>query len=283
MGLLEQLNAGAVLDRQSISFTVDAAGSGSFAIGSAAILLNIANSQACRLRLYDDVASRDNASEINRSFITSSVEQNIALVADISMSAVGEYAIDPTLYSVSEDKNLYYRIDEIGNTPTIRITSFLLEDDSVVLPNPSKRTLTSISALLGPGELSSGSLTTAPETPKIFLLVSASLDSGDFARIRLYNKFSSIEDSSEKSRPFSTEPSASVGLIVDAVITGSIGSGILHFSPKIVGVNLNNLQTDLLDTQVDGQNEMYYILQNASSSGAPVTITTSLHIFAIED
>jgi hypothetical protein len=128
--------------------------------------------------------------------------------------------------------------------------------------------------------MSSGSVS-GDEIPRTFLLVSASLDDGDFGRIRLYNKYSSIEDESEKTRPFSTEPSESVGLIVDAVITGS--EGVLYFSPKLVGANLNNLQSNLLESQVDGDKEIYYILQNASSSGAPVTITTSLHIFAIED
>jgi hypothetical protein len=277
MGLLEQINAGAILNRQSISFTVDAIGSGSFEVGSAAILLNIANSQPCRLRLYDNEASRDDASEVSRPFTSAYVEQNIALVADVSMSSIGNYSLDPALYSVSEDKNLYYRIDQVGNTPTISITTFLLEDDTIVLPTPNKRTF-AITDTLGPGEMSSGSVS-GDEIPRTFLLVSASLDDGDFGRIRLYNKYSSIEDESEKTRPFSTEPSESVGLIVDAIITGSVGGGILHFSPKIIGANLNNLQTG----QVDGENEIYYILENANSSGGPVTITTSLHLFAIED
>jgi hypothetical protein len=282
MGLLEQLNADAILDRQSIQFTVDSIGYGYVEVGSAAILLNIANSQPCRLRFYDDAASRDDVEEINRAFITSSVGQNISLVADLSMSAVGTYPLDPALYSVSEDKNLYYRIDQVGNTPVIRLTTFLLEDDSVVLPTPSKRTLDPITATLDAGELDSGSIDGAT-IPKIFILVSASLDDGSFGRLRLYNKLSSINDSTEKSRPFVTEPSASTGLIVDAVITGSVGSGILNFSPKIIGANLNNLQTDLLSSQVDGENEIYYILQNVNSSGGPVTITTSIHLFAIED
>jgi hypothetical protein len=282
MGLLEQINAGAVLDRQTISFTVDANGSGSFEVGSAAILLNISNSQPCRLRLYDDEASRDVTAEINRPFTSSFVEQNIALVADISMSNLGNYSLDPVLYSVSQDKNLYYRIDEVGNTPTLSITTFLLEDDRVVLPTPSKRTLNPITATLDVGELDSGSIT-GDEIPKIFILVSASLDDGAFGRIRLYNKASSLDNTTEKSRPFSTEPPASVGLIVDAVITGSVGGGILHFSPKIIGANLENLQTDLLSSQVDGQKEIYYILENTNTSGGSVTITTSLHIFAIED
>jgi hypothetical protein len=282
MGLLQQINAGAILDRESISFAVNAIGSGSIEIGSAAILLNISNSQPCRLRLYDDVASRDNVTEISRPFTSSFVEQNIALVADVSMSSIGNYPIDPALYSVSQDKNLYYRIDEVGNTPTITIRKFLLEDDRIILPLPNKRTIDTITATLDAGELDSGSIG-AIEIPKVFILVSASLDAGDFGRIRLYNKFSSIEDESEKSRPFSSEPSASTGLIVDAIITGSVGSGILHFSPKIIGANLNNLQSDLLSSQVDGQSEIYYILENVNTSGGPVTITTSLHLFAIED
>lgn len=288
MGLREQLEQEATLDRQTISFTSDMSGVGYVNIGSVATLLTIESNEPCRVRLYDTSASRDNGAEIARSFDDYDVGQNISLVADISMSAAGTYALDPTPFSVSLNGNgdLYYRITDMGTPPTIQITRYLLEDTSVTLTVPNRRNLPNISANLGPGGISSGSIS-LDTIPRTYLLVSASVDAGagKFARLRLYRISNSINNSSEKSRPFHVEPSASVSIVMDAIITGSEE---LYFSPKLIGANLQNMTNNLSNmvnnsALISGENEIYYILENVNTIGGVVNLSVNLHVFSIED
>jgi hypothetical protein len=63
-------------------------------------------------------------------------------------------------------------------------------------------------------------------------------------------------------------------------------SQVTYFVPKIIGANLQNAGADLNITRTDrnkmaGNNELYYILQNVSSVSSAVT--TSLHVFSLED
>jgi hypothetical protein len=48
-----------------------------------------------------------------------------------------------------------------------------------------------------------------------------------------------------------------------------------------MGTNLNTIRTDR--SAIMGVNELYYIIQNVSSSGGAVPVTASLHVFALED
>jgi hypothetical protein len=109
-------------------------------------------------------------------------------------------------------------------------------------------------------------------------------DVSHLARIRLYNNNSVFSNITEMSRSFSTE-TTDTSLIVDAILSGS---GTTHFSPKIIGSNLENLGTNLnliqgSAQQLAGENELYYILQNASSTPGAVTINAFLHVFSLEN
>lgn len=295
MGLFEQIKAGAVLRRENISFVANVGGSGSVSLGSVYSIMSIQSTLPCRLRLYDTEASRDDSTESSRTFGNTNVPNNITLIGDFSMSLEGNYPIDPMLYGVSDDLStrlVYYKVDPAGITPTITIKRFLLDDRDIV-PNvltsydiDNRRTLPVISAQLSPSGLSSGSLINS-EIPTTYLLISASLTaSGQIARLRLYNNSSSINNTSEKTRPFATEPAQSIGLITDLVLTSS--AGITYFNPKIVGSNLQNMGTNLQITKtsnefISGENELYYILENVNSSGGAVWIGAQLNVYSLED
>lgn len=293
MGLIEQIRDGASLKRSTIVLNTDVTGSGSVNLGATYAILNVGTSTPCRLRLYENEVSRDNQTEKNRSFGLTNITTSIALVGDFSMSAANtSYQVDPVLYGVvtnPSDQLTYYRIDDAISPPIIYLTTYLLEDRAVTAGvnksyvTENRRTLPNIMANLAADATASGVLTNST-IPTTYLLVSASLsDSSHYARLRLYNVSSSLADNDELKRQFRNEPSASTGLIVDAILTGSVTT---YFIPKIIGANLNNMGTNLVLTdldrgKMDGSNELYYHLENKGPS--TVDITASLHVYALEE
>lgn len=289
MGLSEHIRLGADLRRYTTVLQTSPSGSGSVELGSSYILLGVGTDIPCRLRIYDNISSLNNSVEKTRTFGNNNVPDDIALVTDISMSTADErFSIDPTPYGVVENpvsKLSYYKIDNVGVGvyPTVTFYTFLLEDADVLTSN--RKNLPDISAILTTTAISSGSILST-DIPTTYLMVSASVQpAAARARLRLYTNSQSLYNSSEISRSFSTESSANTGLIVDAIITGS---NVMYFVPKIIGANLQNVSTDLNDLRGSnslllGDNEIYYILQNVSVSGATFAITASTHIFSIED
>jgi hypothetical protein len=293
MGLAEHVRAGARLTRDVVIIN-DVSGSGSINLGATYTLINIQSNQNCRFRLYDNQSSRDNATEINRTFGNTNVPAPIALIGDFSMSAGQNYSIDPVLFGHADNFNnplSYYRVSP--SSSIIQVTRFLLENNNfpprvgTAYTEDNRRRLSTITGTsLGPNDIQSGVLTTVGDTiPKTYMLVSASLqDATQIARLRLYSISGSVNDASEQSRIFSVEPSSSVRLIADMILSGSETT---YFSPKIIGVNTENLSNDLNDIrnteQINGLNEIYYIIQNVSSSGLPVTINAKLYVYALED
>lgn len=295
MGLFEQIKDGAVLKRENIAFSADVGGTGTVALGSVYALLSIQTTAPCRLRLYDTQASRDDATESSRTFGDTNIPNNIALVADISMSAVGTYTIDPVLYGATDDvttKLSYYRVNPPGITPSIVIKRFLLDDRNIV-PNPqasyeidNRRTLPAISETLAYAQSGSGSISNSI-IPTTYLLISASLtNSNQIARLRLYNQSSSINNESEKTRLFAIEPSQSIGLIVDMILSSSVNP--TYFVPKIIGSNLQNVGTNLQIAKINnsliaGEKELYYILENVEVGSPSETIEVKLNVYSLEE
>lgn len=294
MGLLEQIKDGASLKRENISFIASAGGTGTVQLGSVYALLSIQTTEPCRFRLYDKEASRDDGTESSRVFGDTNIPDSIALVADISMSVAGTYTIDPVLYGATEDlltKFSYYRINPTGITPLITLKRFLLDDRNIV-PNiqnsysvDNRRTLPAISATLAYNELASGSITNT-DIPTTYLLISASLTtSNQIARLRLYNQSGSINNTNEKTRSFVTEASASVGLIVDAVLNSGV---VTHFVPKIVGSNIENIGTNLQITRTNnelilGEKKLYYILENIEPGSPSEAMEVKLNVYSLEE
>jgi hypothetical protein len=284
MGLREHIRAGASLSRQSITLQTNITGSGSIDLGSAYALLSIDANVPCRLRLYDNSASRDDVLEKNRTFGDTNISASTALIGDFNITETGKITIDPVVYGVVQtpsNKLTYYKIDGTPSASII-LTRYLLEDSS--LDTNNRTTLPTITGLLEPNEFVTGTLSN-PLIPTTYLLVSASLgDVSHLARIRLYNNNSVFSNITEMSRSFSTE-TTDTSLIVDAILSGS---GTTHFSPKIIGSNLENLGTNLnliqgSAQQLAGENELYYILQNASPTPGAVTINAFLHVFSLEN
>ena len=291
MGLAEQKLAGAVQERVSREWTVTPAGSGSVSFGSAYAILAIQTDTPTRLRLYENEASRDDVTEIARSFGDANIQDNIALIGDFSMSLAGvNNTADPVLYAVTHTGSLtHYRTTPVAPSARITITSFTLEDENIVPgADPAytlnnRRNLPELTATVSSTGYASGSVD-APEVPRTYLLVSASLSGSDnVGRIRLYSIDSPLTDPAEVSRSFEDEPAADSYLIADVVISGS---ETLYFTPKIIGANLDTMGTDLSvlagdRVLIDGQSEIHYILEN--QTGTTSEISASFNIFSLED
>ena len=287
MGLAEYIREGARLQRDIITLQGNVSGSGSIDLGSAYVLLSLNTTSPCRLRLYDNSSSLLNVGERNRAFGNTNISASTALIGDFSMSRAGLFTIDPALYGLAENPSnrlTYWRMDNTGSgqTPTIQITRYLLEDSAVL--TTARKTLPVITENLAPNQLVSGTISNT-NIPTTYLLVSMSLgNSAHRARLRLYNNTSSFSNITEISRSFSTESVAS-SLIVDAIVSGSETT---YFVPKIIGANIQNAGNDLNVIKnnfslIPGYNELYYIIQNVSSSGGTVGISASVHVFSLED
>lgn len=301
MGLSEAIRKGANLSRNTIEFITDVSGVGSVEVASVYALYTINTSEPCRFRLYDNQSSRDDAGEINRDFSNLSVSSSTALIADFSMSAVGTYKIDPVLFACSENNTTplsYYRIDS-NNPANISLTHYVLEDKNepaqigTNYAISNRRTLRALTgSSLSPGDLAFTKLSPTGsdgEMPTTYFLVSASLDNAShIARIRLYSTSSAIEDTGEQNRPFEQEITGSYAssLITDVILSGST---VMYFSPKIMGSNLENLNKSSLAAMkadavaLQGENQLYYIIENKNTTGGAVDISASLHVFALEE
>lgn len=289
MGLAEYIKSGVQLTRNSTVLDTTITGSGSVELGSVYGLLSITTTVPCRLRLYDNEYSRDVATEIARTFGNTNVAANIALVGDFSMSAIGTYTIDPVLYGFVETastKLTYYRIDNVSTPPYPKITfnTYLMENSSIT--TNGRKNFPEISAVLSQGQSVRGVINSI-QIPRTYLLISGSLSgsANNIARVRLYYTSQSLTNAVEVSRSFATESAANSNLIIDAILSGSETT---YFVPKIAGANLNTIESNLNLIKGDvnkimGNNEIYYILQNISSSVTPVSMSVSFHIFSLED
>jgi hypothetical protein len=291
MGLEEHIKAGAQLTRDTIIVT-DILGSGSIELGSLYGILSIKTNapSASRFRLYETQTSRDVQEEIDRPF-GYPVSGNISLVGDFSMSLAGTYTIAPAVFGTVNDRtnsSTYYRLEPSGSE--VSITRYLIEDTSII---PDLNTFYSIdnrrvigisTSSMADGLIISGTvaLSTIPTT---YMILSASCSqTNHIFRLRLYSTSSAITDAAEATRIRSVEPSETVQLIIDAIVSGS---ETLYFKPKIFGANLNNMGNDLLvtaldKTKINGERELYYMLQNLSGDtiNSPEVL---ISVYSLED
>lgn len=296
MGLEEHIKAGAQLARNTHTATLPT-GSGSINLGSVFGILRLQSDVPIRLRLYDTEASRDDATEISRPFGILSATSSIALIADFSMSTAGTYNIEPMVFglcSSSISPLSFYRLETATGQPSqsaLRITVFDFEDGAVV-PDPftfyqtsNRRTLTiQATSSMSDGTGGAGTLSSTLTVPQTYMMISASLaNTSSQARVRLYATSSALKNATEHARSFSIEPSESVMLLVDAIISGS---DTLYFYPKIFGANLETMGDDLTVTETDitkiiGNNEVYYYVDNLSGFTANPEIKFA--VYSVED
>lgn len=298
MGLEEHIKAGAQLTRDTIIFTAPT-GSGSIDLGPAFAVLKIQTDTPIRLRLYDTEQSRDTLTEINRPFGLNA-DASIALIGDFSMSAAGTYEIAPAVFgfcSSSNPSSTFYRIENATGQPSqsvVRVTRYLLEDKGVPPSTGSFYTINNRRVItidysgtnIPSGSIVNGTLSTGVSTiPQTFMLISASLGNvAHMVRFRLYATSSALSNVAEQNRPFTSEPSESVALLTDVIISN--GNETVYFTPKIFGANLENMGNDLLLTaestaKISGDSEIYYYLQNLTT--VAINPVVSMSLYALED
>jgi len=247
------------------------------------VLYTIQSNTTCRLRLYDNLDSLNNATEQARAFGNTNIPASIALITDITMGA-GTYTIDPVLYGVvgtPSTKLTYYKIDDAPSVPRLTFSRYLLEDSTI--STGSRVELPAIQLALSPGQLKSGSVTDV-DIPRTYLFVSASVSNTTAPiRVRLYNTQPILNNTAEKTRPYATEAQTNT-LLLDAILTGSETT---YFVPKIIGANIENMGTDLNliknnFSTLAGKHDMYYIIENLASAGSSENVTASFHVFSLE-
>jgi hypothetical protein len=303
MGLLEQIRAGATLDRSSTTFPVSA--TGEVTLESAYVILSVSTDKPCRLRLYDTPDGLTDIEEINRLFGNTNISSSISLVGDFYMDGTSRQSVDPVLYAVASNADApvtYYRADSLTDEifpddaairANITLTKFSIEDNRIApLPGTTysvsnRRTLIFAEPDVDPSSKIQGVVST---TPKTFLLVSASLDAGEFARLRIYGIEDDIYQSNELNRAFDQAAATTTSLISDIILSGS--NSTLYFTPKTIGANLNTMGSDLAVTRrrrfttdntpaISGTSEIYYIIENLNNTTD--TISISLHVYSLED
>lgn len=276
MGLIEQINLGnASLNRSTVAITLNGSQpqfTGSLAVGRTFILTNAQTTTPCRLRLYGNVASRDDTDELLRPFNSQSISGSISLLADINLTDNALFNLTPPLFGANLDNpvqsTIYYTVDTGSNAPfsgtnTVSFTRFLLEDTTAALtPNVVTR-----ETILITGSISAGSsVTGSVATPKTYVLLQVIPNTNDI-RLRLYAAASYRDNINEINRAFSTEPTQSSGVIADIYIDNTITSS---FTPMIVGRNMDAVVSSTT----------YYNLTNVSGTSP---VTASLYLFSLED
>lgn len=279
MGLAEQILAGGNIKRNEISFTTSG-GTGNVDLGSAYVLLSVTVDTACRLRLYDDSTSAGDSTEASRPITTTTIPNNISLIADMDMDAPGTYTVDPVVFGAMNPKagNTYYRVDPAG-TVNVKVNRFLLYDKNVSTALDSRRSISlPTNTTLSTNGIATGTLTT--DAPATFLILSATCANN--CRLRLYRYAAALSNTAEQNRAFSTEASPSVGLIVDA----EIPTGTVYFTPKIVAANTQNLASNSLpsirnnQSLMDGVGAIYYSIKN---NGGAASFSVTLDALALEE
>jgi hypothetical protein len=277
MGLSEQLREGAILERKVIPFSGTTIASASF--GATYVILDIEVDTPCRIRFYDDEDSLVDSTEQTRSFGESTFSTDIALIADISMSAAGKYTMDPALYgcpSGSEEFFTYFRITEASGEVNGNLTVYTLEDENIVADiendfykTPNRREL----IFTGDKNI----LSSVEGAPRTYLLLNAISD--EDCRLRLYADTDSLNNLQEVSRSFSEAVmSPDIKIIADMEL---VANEVTKFYPKIIGANLQtlpvNLETIRLSrSAISSFSEIYYRLESE-------TATVNLNIYALEN
>lgn len=287
MGLKEQIVSGAsALKRETINIPISGGTipstprrTGSAALGNTFVLTTIQATTRCRIRLYGDSGSRNDATELARPFNSQSIPSAIGLIADINLDDESLVRIVPAIYGMNLDNPaasaIYWTVDSgsaflLSSTDKISVTRFLLEDPAVInLAGVNTRQVITIPAALIPA---TSSFTGSVVTPKTYLIYKVASDASPI-RLRLYTSASLRDVATEASRSFLTEPGSGSGLIADFYMEDT---ATVPLSPIVMGRNDN----DLVNLNVSPTAESYYRMTNESATG---TVSASVFVFSLED
>ena len=255
MGLLEQIQSGALFTRQTVSLTNTPVSGSATSFGPSYILLGVTANNPCRVRLYSDSASV--ALDNSRPSSSLNIDAGVGLSFDGTLNDDLVLTFDPPILATTfSGSQTWYNISASSAT-SVAFTVYPIEqfDD--------RQAITIQQYALANNVIHEGTFTAS----KGFIILSAS--SNNFNRLRLYSVDASIP-LAEKVRPTGSLPTDDSKLIVDMSFESA--SYAYKFSPVVEAYNLNNLPM--------GNNTYGYIMQNRTAADAP--ITASIYVYPIE-
>jgi hypothetical protein len=258
MGLLEQIQSGALFTRQSQTLSSTTVSGSNPAFGNSYILLGISATNPCRVRLYSDSASINIDDSRPESVFDFSASVGLTLDATLTSDQLALTFDPPLLGTTFAQTQTWYNISASSATDvTVNyypIEQFMGSRQEIVI-----RQYAAANNFIQEGTFTA---------PKSFLLLSASADT--VSRLRLY----SVDDgvpTAEKLRDTGSIPEDNSKLIVDMLFDSA--SYPYKLAPIVEGFNLN--------TYPVGTNTYKYIIQNRTGADAP--ITASLYIYPLEN
>lgn len=255
MGLLEQIQSGALFTRQTVSLTNTPLSGSSTSFGPSYILLGVTANNPCRVRLYSDSASV--ALDNSRPSSSVNIDAGVGLTFDGTLSDDLSLTFDPPIPATTfSGSQTWYNISASSAT-SVTFTVYPIEQFT------DRQAITIKQYALASNVIHEGTFTAS----KGFLLLSASANT--ICRLRLYSVDSSIP-LAEKVRPTGSLPTDDSKLIVDMSFESA--SYAYKLSPVLEAYNLNNLP--------DGTNTYGYIMQNTTAAAA--SITASLYVYPTE-
>lgn len=263
MGLIEQIQNGAVFSRLQTTLTNTPVSGSLTAFGGTYILLNVSVNNPCRIRLYSDSSSV--AIDAPRTTTSMDISASVGLTLDTLITSSG-YTLNfdpPIIATTFSGSQTWYNISGSGVTATF--TYYPIES---IYANRQALNFYAQS-LPFTGSSIIGNVT----SPKSFLIFSGSASTSG-SRLRLYSRDINTVPVSEVGRVFDTQPSDGSYIITDMLFDSSSYRYIL--SPVLQAYNLTSY--------TEGSNFVGYILENAAPVNSALSnVTASIYIYSIED
>jgi hypothetical protein len=257
MGLLEQIQSGALFTRQSQTLFSTAVSGSVSSFGNSYILLGISATNPCRVRLYSDSASVNIDDSRPATSADFSASVGLTLDATLTSDQLTLTFDPPVLGTTFAETKTWYNISASSAT-NVTLNYYPIEQFTGSREEVVIRQYATANNFIHEGTFTA---------PKSFLLLSASADT--VSRLRLY----SIDDgvsTAEKLRNTGSLPDNNSKLIVDMLFDSA--SYPYKLAPIVEGFNLN--------TYPVGTNTYKYIIQNRTGADAP--ITASLYLYPLE-
>lgn len=232
--------------------------------GSTYVLLGMFAQRNCRVRLYS--TSESVALDSARAPFDFTIDPAVGLNLEVFLSG-SERTITfdpPVIATTFADRTTWFNVSSSIGNPNVQFTAYQIQPRSTSLPELT----IGISASIASGSSVSGSLDTVS---KSFLIRAAS--GSEISRLRLYSTDVTLISSTEKERPFGTQPPSSSKLITDLMFDSA--SFLYKINPVLEGYTWAG------DDYKLGTNTIGYILQNRTAATAAVT--ASVLILSLED
>ena len=257
MGLLEQIQSGALFTRQSQPLLSTNVSGSETAFGNSYILLGVTATNPCRVRLYSDSASVNIDNSRPSSSFNFSASVGLTLDASLTTGELSLTFNPPILGTTFAESKTWYNISASA-AATVTFNYYPIEQYT-----GSRQEVVIKQYATANNFIHEGTFT----APKSFLLLSASADT--LSRLRLYSTEDGVP-TAEKLRNTGSLPDDNSKLIVEMLFDSA--SYPYKLAPIIEGFNTNEYPV--------GTNTYKYIMQNRTGADAP--ITASLYLYPLE-